>query len=171
MYCAAAMNSKWCWNWWKMDQLQFHLKYITISSSTKAAFTTTLVSNFDLYYIRFLVWFCTFVFCQKMCEVFLTSVSRFLWVILVLVCFCCVIYIPFTYLCPILFSPLMHKSRKLWLSNLVYLVVVSVAEWLVHLTAVWEDPGSNNATDSCVYRDSCCDIQSWAQAVHLYCSA
>jgi len=36
---------------------------------------------------------------------------------------------------------------------------VSVAEWLAHLTAVWEDPGLNHATDSCVYRDSCCDIQ------------
>jgi len=46
---------------------------------------------------------------------------------------------------------------------------VSVAEWLVHLTAVWEDPGSNHATDSCDYSDSCCDIQSWARAVHLYC--
>jgi len=38
---------------------------------------------------------------------------------------------------------------------------VSVAEWLARLTAVWEDPGSNHAADSCVYRDSCCDIQSW----------
>jgi len=37
-------------------------------------------------------------------------------------------------------------------------VQVSVAEWLARLTAVWEDPGSNHATDSCVYRDSCCDI-------------
>jgi len=48
---------------------------------------------------------------------------------------------------------------------------VSVAEWLARLTAVWEDPGSNHAADSCVYRDNCCDIQSWARAVHLYCSA
>ena len=48
---------------------------------------------------------------------------------------------------------------------------VSVAQWLAHLTAVWEDPGSNHAADSCVYRDSCCDIQSRARAVHLYCSA
>ena len=46
---------------------------------------------------------------------------------------------------------------------------VSVAEWLARLTAVWEDPGLNHAADSCVYRDSCCDIQSWARAVHLYC--
>jgi len=37
---------------------------------------------------------------------------------------------------------------------------VSVAEWLARLTAVCEDPGSNHAADSCVYRDSCCDIQS-----------
>jgi len=44
---------------------------------------------------------------------------------------------------------------------------ISVAECLAHLTAVWEDPGSNHATDSCVYRDSCCGIQSWARAVHL----
>jgi len=48
---------------------------------------------------------------------------------------------------------------------------LSVAEWLARLTAVWEDPGSNHATDSCVYRDGCCDIESWARAVHLYCSA
>ena len=33
------------------------------------------------------------------------------------------------------------------------------------------DSGSNHAADSCVYRDSCCDIQSWVRAVHLYCSA
>ena len=32
-----------------------------------------------------------------------------------------------------------------------------MAEWLVRLTVVWEDPGSNHAADSCVYRDSCCD--------------
>jgi len=44
---------------------------------------------------------------------------------------------------------------------------VSVAKWLVRLTAVWEDPGSNHSADSCVYCDSCCSIQSWAQAVHL----
>jgi len=48
---------------------------------------------------------------------------------------------------------------------------VSVAKWLARLTAVWEDPVSNHAADSCVYRNSCCDIQSWARAVHLYCSA
>ena len=45
---------------------------------------------------------------------------------------------------------------------------VSVAEWLARLTAVWEDPGSNHAAGSCVYRVSCCDIQSWAWAVRLY---
>jgi len=57
--------------------------------------------------------------------------------------------------------------------NLVWPTVseVSVAEWLSRLTAVWEDPGLNHVADSCVYRDSCCDIQSWARAVHLYCSA
>ena len=37
---------------------------------------------------------------------------------------------------------------------------VSVAEWLARLTAVCKDPGSNHAADSCVYRDSCCDMQS-----------
>ena len=46
---------------------------------------------------------------------------------------------------------------------------VSVAEWLARLTAVWEDPGSNHAADSCVYCDSCCDI--WARIAHLFCSA
>ena len=30
---------------------------------------------------------------------------------------------------------------------------------------------SNHAADSCVYRDSCCDIQPWARAAHLYYSA
>ena len=55
--------------------------------------------------------------------------------------------------------------------------IIEGAEWLTAinkqetLTAVWEDPGLNHAADSCVYRDSCCDIQSWARAVHLYCSA
>jgi len=29
---------------------------------------------------------------------------------------------------------------------------VSVAEWLACLTAVWEDPGSNHAADSCVHQ-------------------
>jgi len=33
-----------------------------------------------------------------------------------------------------------------------------VAEWLVHLTAVWEDPGSNNG---CIYRDNSYDLQPW----------
>ena len=32
-------------------------------------------------------------------------------------------------------------------------------------------PGSNHAVDGCVYHNSCCDIQPWAQAAHLYCSA
>ena len=53
----------------------------------------------------------------------------------------------------------------------IVLLQVSVAEGLARLTAVWEDPGLNHAADSCVYRDSCCDTQSWARAVHLYCSA
>jgi len=48
---------------------------------------------------------------------------------------------------------------------------VSVAEWLARLTVVWEHQGSNHAMDSCVYHDGSCDIQPWAQAVHLYCSA
>ena len=26
-------------------------------------------------------------------------------------------------------------------------------------------------TDGCIYRDSCCDMQPWVRAVHLYCSA
>ena len=39
------------------------------------------------------------------------------------------------------------------------------------LTVVWEDPGLNHTMDGCVYHDSCCDIQPWAQAVHLYCTA
>jgi len=48
---------------------------------------------------------------------------------------------------------------------------IAVAEWLTRLTAVREDPGSNHTADGCVYRDSRCDIQPWAQAVHLCCSA
>ena len=48
---------------------------------------------------------------------------------------------------------------------------IAVAEWLARLTAVREDPGSNHTADGCVYRDSRCDIQPWAQAVHLCCSA
>jgi len=48
---------------------------------------------------------------------------------------------------------------------------VAVAEWLARPTAVSEDPGSNHTADGCVYRDSHCDIQSWARAAHLYCSA
>jgi len=30
---------------------------------------------------------------------------------------------------------------------------------------------TNHAADGCVYRDSCCDIQPWAGAAHLYCGA
>jgi len=44
---------------------------------------------------------------------------------------------------------------------------VAVAEWLAHLTAVWEDPGSNHTVDSCVHRDRCCDILPRAGASHL----
>jgi len=51
------------------------------------------------------------------------------------------------------------------------LLHLAVAKWLVHLTAVWEDPGLNRAVDGCVYGDSCCNTQPWAWAVHLYCSA
>jgi len=35
---------------------------------------------------------------------------------------------------------------------------------------VWEDPGSNLTTGSCVYHDSHCDIQPWVRAAHPYCS-
>jgi len=48
---------------------------------------------------------------------------------------------------------------------------VALAEWLVRPTAVWEDPGSNCTTGGCVYCDSHCNMQPWAWAVHLYCSA
>ena len=34
-----------------------------------------------------------------------------------------------------------------------------------------KDPGSNRTADGCVYRDSCCAMQPWARAVHLYRSA
>ena len=40
---------------------------------------------------------------------------------------------------------------------------VSVAERLARLSAVSEDPGSNHASDSCVYHDSCCDMQPRAE--------
>ena len=78
------------------------------------------------------------------------------------------------------FQPRVHH---IWMSHslpcIIYILFacslmdmqVSAAEWLAHLTAVWEDPGSNHTTDSCVYHDSCCDIQYWARAVHFYCSA
>jgi len=48
---------------------------------------------------------------------------------------------------------------------------ISVAEWLARPTAVREDPGSNHTVDCCVYGDGRCDMQPWAWAVHLYCSA
>ena len=63
---------------------------------------------------------------------------------------------------------------QMWPFNSITVISVakdSVAEWLACLTAVWEDPGSNHTADSCVYRDSCCNIQSWARAVQIYCSA
>ena len=50
--------------------------------------------------------------------------------------------------------------RKVGAFSLHAYLQVSVAEWLARLTAVREGPGSNHAADSCVYRDSCCDIQS-----------
>ena len=31
--------------------------------------------------------------------------------------------------------------------------------------------GSKHAAGSCVYRDSRCNMQPWARAAHLYCSA
>jgi len=45
-----------------------------------------------------------------------------------------------------------------------------MAEWLARLTATLQDPGSNHTADGRVYRDSRCDIQPWARAVHPYCS-
>jgi len=36
------------------------------------------------------------------------------------------------------------------------------------MSAVWEDPGSNQTTSSCVYHDSQCDIQFWTWAAHTY---
>jgi len=49
--------------------------------------------------------------------------------------------------------------------------LVAVAEWLARPTAAREDPGSNHTADGCVYRDGHCDMQPWARAAHLYCSA
>ena len=43
-------------------------------------------------------------------------------------------------------------------STHTHTALYSVAEWLARLTAVSEDPGSNHAADSCVYRGSSCDI-------------
>ena len=53
----------------------------------------------------------------------------------------------------------------------VPLQAVPVADWLARPTAVREDQGSNYTAGGCVYRDSRCDIQPWARAAHLYCSA
>jgi len=39
------------------------------------------------------------------------------------------------------------------------------------LTAVWEDPGSNLTSGSCVHHDSHCDTQPWAWAANPYCRA
>jgi len=39
------------------------------------------------------------------------------------------------------------------------------------MTAVREITGSNITAGSCVYHDSHCDIQPWARAAHLHCSA
>jgi len=50
------------------------------------------------------------------------------------------------------------------------LMQVSVAEWLVHPTAVLEDRGSNLTAGGCVYCDSSCDMQPWARDGHIYCS-
>jgi len=36
---------------------------------------------------------------------------------------------------------------------------------------VWEDPGSNLTVDGWVYRSGYCNMQPWAWAAHLYCSA
>ena len=38
-------------------------------------------------------------------------------------------------------------------------------------TAVWKDPDLNLTAYGCVYNDIHCDIQPWALAAHLYCSA
>ena len=38
-------------------------------------------------------------------------------------------------------------------------------------SGAWEDHGSNFTADGCLYHDSRCDIQPWAQATHPYCSA
>jgi len=86
-------------------------------------------------------------------------------------CECCLGLLPAeaildpTHVCPLvarfhlsdLETPVVQKSRPVR-QHPTY--QVSVAEWLARLTAVREDPGSNHAADSCVYRDGCCDIQS-----------
>ena len=47
-----------------------------------------------------------------------------------------------------------------------YNLQVAVAERLARLTALSEDQGSNRtAGGSCVYRDSCSDIQRWVRGV------
>jgi len=33
------------------------------------------------------------------------------------------------------------------------------------------EQGSSVTADSCVYRECHCDVQSWARAAHIYCSA
>ena len=48
---------------------------------------------------------------------------------------------------------------------------VAVAEWLALPSALWEDQSSNLTMDGCVYRECHCDVQSWARAAHIYCSA
>ena len=67
-----------------------------------------------------------------------------------------------------------HSDTEVCLTHVTYTVhsvLYSVAEWIARPTAVSEDRGSNHAADGRVYRDSCCDIQPWVRAVHLYCSA
>ena len=48
---------------------------------------------------------------------------------------------------------------------------VAVAEWLARPTAVWAITGSNLTAAGCAYHDGHCDIELWARAVHVYCSA
>jgi len=48
---------------------------------------------------------------------------------------------------------------------------VTVVEWLACPTVVLEDQGWNLAMDGRVYSTCHCDMQSWAQAMHFYCSA
>jgi len=48
---------------------------------------------------------------------------------------------------------------------------VAVAECLARLTAVWESRFESHRGPGCVYLDNRWDIQPWALAAHLYCSA